>query len=409
MRLYNQQVIWVLAVTFGVVSCGGDPSGTDGGVDAARAEAGRDARVDTGADGGDSVDANLADADVSDSGSPTLKAHYGHYMATRYGDTTDDVVELCETPGITGVVWRRTWKEVEPSAGVYDFSSFESVLEAIAGSSAPNCRLWLFVEFKSFPASRELNPCPVYLQAEHSAPNANNRGSNRGSTCFMWEPVVRDAYNNMVGALGARFDGEANVEGVILQESALGFRGAFSQSVADGGTYTPEAWRDSLIDIIEQCTVSFPTSRCTSFLNFLEGGQRYLYDISAAIGAIPNDQACFAGPDLLPDNRSLYNNMNSVYEVLVRHDGCRANSAQNDSYGVAGCDMSCIFDFAVSGTFGDFDQDSPRDSGVCVNTYLFWNHRVAASATGLNWTDSLPVIQANPHGPLWTDRCIGAP
>jgi hypothetical protein len=42
-----------------------------------------------------------------------------------------------------------------------------------------------------------------------------------------------------------------------------------------------------------------------------------------------------------------------------------------------------------------------------VNSYLFWNHRVTSSATGLDWTDALPVIAANPYGVGWLDQCAG--
>ena len=76
--------------------------------------------------------------------------------------------------------------------------------------------------------------------------------------------------------------------------------------MANGGTYTSIAWRDALINIISQCAAEFATSRCVSFLNFLSGGQSYLYDISAAISAVPNNQVCFSGPDLLPNSPSLY-------------------------------------------------------------------------------------------------------
>ena len=58
-------------------------------------------------------------------------------------------------------------------------------MRAIAGSHNPQCQLWIFVEFKSFNSSPVKNPCPVYLQAKHSALNADG---GRAATCFMWEP-----------------------------------------------------------------------------------------------------------------------------------------------------------------------------------------------------------------------------
>lgn len=332
------------------------------------------------------------------------KSNYGHYFSTQYTDSAADAATLCEQPGVTGVVWHRTWHDVEPSEGTYDFSSFDDVLTATAASHNPKCQLWLFIEFKSFATSPVKNPCPTYLQAKYSAPNSYGNGA---ATCFMWDPTVVSAYNAMLKAAAAHFDANPRVEGVILQESALGLDGAYSQDVADGGTYTPTAWRDALINIIDNCASAFATSRCTPFLNFLRGGQQYMFDISAAITAIPNNQVCFSGPDLLPNSPSLYNGPNAVYQVLTRHSGCRSNSAQNNSYQVAGCSLTCIFQFAVRGTFGSFPASAPLTGGLCVNSYIFWNDKTSVSKTGLNYKDALPVIAAHPYGSAWYDQCSG--
>ena len=147
-----------------------------------------------------------------------------------------DVAMLCEQAGVTGVVWRETWNEVEPGAGVYDFSVLrQRCLPRLHGSHNPQCQVWIFVEYKSFTNSPVKNPCPVYLQAQHSGLNADGNGA---ATCFMWEPVVVQAYTAMMKAAAERYDANPRVEGLIFQESALGFNGAYSQDVADGGTYT---------------------------------------------------------------------------------------------------------------------------------------------------------------------------
>jgi hypothetical protein len=332
------------------------------------------------------------------------KANYGHYFATRSADTPADAAMLCGQPGVRGVVWRRTWGEVEPVAGVYDFSSFDEVLAAIAGSGNPQCQLWLFIEYKSFLSSPVKNPCPPYLQPQYSAPNEGGEGA---STCFMWEPVVLQAYVAMMKAAAARYDANPRVEGMIFQESALGFTGTYSQDVADGGTYTPEGWRDGMIQLVSQCASAFQRSRCVSFLNFIRGGQQYLQDVAAAIAAVPRNRACVSGPDLLPNEPKLFTGPNAIYQVIARHRGCRSNSAQNKSYEVEGCDTDCIFRFGVGGTFGQFSETAPLTSGLCINSYLFWNHRFYPSATGLDWTAALPVIANNPYGSGWLNRCAG--
>lgn len=335
----------------------------------------------------------------------TRKSNYGHYFATHYSDSPATAAMLCEQSGVSGVVWRQPWQQVEPAAGRYDFSAFDKVLAATAASRNPQCHLWLFVEFKSFNNSPVRNPCPAYLQAQHSGPNSFGGGA---ATCFMWEPSVVNAFAAMMRAAAARFDRNPRVEGFIIQESSLGFNGNYSQDVASGGSYTAVAWRDALIDIISRCAASFVTSRCTSFLNFLSGGQQYLNDISAAISAVPNNQVCFSGPDLLPNNAALYHGEDSVYQVIARHPGCRSNSAQNASYRVPGCQLDCIFHFAVGGTLGAFPVNAPLTGGLCVNSYIFWNDRATRSATGLDWKNALPVIAAHPYGTDWFRHCAGS-
>jgi len=338
----------------------------------------------------------------TDGRATSRKATYGHYFATRYEDTPADVAMLCGQPGVKGVIWRRTWNEVETSPGVYDFSSYDEVLRAIAGSHNPQCQLWIFVEFKSFNVSPVRNPCPAHLQARYSGLNADG---HRAATCFMWEPVVKDAYVKMMKAAATRYDANPRVEGFVLQESALGFNGEYSQDVAAGGTYTAAKWRDALVDMVTQCGTAFSRSRCLVFMNFLKGGQQYLNDVSRAISAIPDNRGCMSGPDLLPDVAGLHQGKDAVYQVLARHHGCRSNSAQNNSYGISNFNMDQVFNFAVRGNFGRFDSNSPRTSGVCVNSYMFWNHREKLSWTGRNWLDALPVIAAYPYGRGWYEQC----
>jgi hypothetical protein len=335
--------------------------------------------------------------------SSARKARYGHHVTLRNSDTPADAAHICEQPGVMGVVWRQSWYEVEPSPGVYDFSRFDAILTAINRSRNPTCAAWLFVEFKSFGSSVNKNPCPIHLQAR-SGPNDSG---NQASTCFLWEPVVRDAYVSMLQAAAAHYDANPGVEGWVVQETALGFNGSFSQDVSAGGTYTPAGWRDALMHIVSECGAAFSRSRCLVFLNFIHGGQRYLSDVAASIAAVPENRACFSGPDILPGAASLYRAETSSYEVLTRHRGCRANSAQWDSLSLSDCDLECVFRFAVGGAFGDFPENDPRTGGLCVNSYLFWNRPANNNGNHHDWTDVQNVIAAHPYGPDWTDRCAG--
>ena len=146
-----------------------------------------------------------------------------------------------------------------------------------------------------------------------------------------------------------------------------------------------------------------------SFLNFLRGGQQYLNDISAAISAVPNNQVCFSGPDLLPNDPSLYEDSDSVYQVLTRHPGCRSNSAQNDSYEVPGCTLDCIFHFAVAGTLGAFPvRRAAHRRRVRQFLYVLERQDRPRSRGRTELQDALPVIAAHPYGADWLNQCAGS-
>ncbi len=331
-------------------------------------------------------------------------SHYGHYFSTHYSDTPQTAAMLCEKPGVTGVVWRQAWNQVERTPGVYNFGSFDQVLRSIAASRNPKCQLWVFVEFKSFNNSPIKNPCPTNLKAQHSGLNVFGNGA---ATCFMWEPIVRDAYVSMLRAAAAHFRSNPRIEGFVIQESSLGFNGRYSQDMGSGGTYTPMAWRDSLISIISECTAAFANSHCMAFVNFLRGNQSYVSDISAAISAIPGHRACLSGPDLLPNEPALYLGSDAIYPVIARHPGCRSISAQNASFHVPGCSLDCLFHFAVAGTLGAFPASLPLRGGLCVNSYILWNDKIKKSPQGQGWEDALRVIAAHPYGGSWFSQCAG--
>lgn len=235
-------------------------------------------------------------------------------------------------------------------------------------------------------------------------------------TCKMWDSTVRAKFNALLDHLATQYDGNANVEGFIIEESALGLNsnGAtqdFTQDSAVGGTYTGTGYTSSLITIIQHCTSAFATSRCMDFLNQILSNQTGLGDISAAISAIPGNQACYSGPDLLPNSTGLYGSASGTYQYLVRHVGCRSNSAQNNSFTVPGYSMTDIFNFAVQGTFGTFPcgtggsancspkQAVTKNDGLCVNSYIFWNDSTSEQAA------ADPVIKNNPYGSGWYGQC----
>ena len=113
------------------------------------------------------------------------KSNYGHYFATHYSDTPADAAMLCEQPGVTG---SRLAADVEPGRAGPRRLQFRLVRQGadgdrgLAQSALPALADGRVQELCQQPVK---NPCPVYLQAQHSAMNSNGNGA---VTCFMWEP-----------------------------------------------------------------------------------------------------------------------------------------------------------------------------------------------------------------------------
>jgi len=184
---------------------------------------------------------------------PVKKHNPGHYLAL-YGYEKQSAMYDAAWPGVRGINKRYTWHSLEPALGVYDFSQIESDL-AVAASQG--LQLVVMVEDKSF--RNDPPPTPEYLWGEQYT----RLTRNNGYTAVRYEPYVIERFTALLSALGERFDSHPNLEGVALQESAIGF----VQSILDETGYTPEKYRDALIEVVLSAADSFPTSQVFWYMN----------------------------------------------------------------------------------------------------------------------------------------------
>lgn len=278
----------------------------------------------------------------------------------------------------------------------------------------------------------------------------------------MYDPVVWARFNAMIDAFqahtfqGFTMDEHPNIMGVIFQETALGLQQATNRAGAPGNFMPPDyaatiggltgaqRFRDGLIAMYQNCALEAAQNRCLSFVNFLTNGQAFIKSAimpamdptehlpGALRTALENNKWVPGGPDVLPDSQSLWFSNNSIYQAIIDwdagradHSGARSNSAQNNSFKIAGFDLEHVWNFAVSGLWGEFPQPadrngstvdptdplnrSPRTAGLCVNTWLWWNHLTQVNpATGqAYWRGVIPIIAAHPYGADWYGRCVG--
>ncbi|MEZ4225220.1 MAG: hypothetical protein R3B13_29990 [Polyangiaceae bacterium] len=296
-----------------------------------------------------------------------VKFHPGHYVAMVKSNDTADVVDSLR-PGVQGVQIRYTWRELEPSQGNYDFSRLQADVDLVSSHGAT---LIALVEDKSFNAEV---PTPAYLSG------LTKPTSKGGWTALRWHPTVVQRFGALLAKIGERFDEHAGLEGVAIQETALGFTNA----TLDANGYTPEKYRDALIDVLSTAKAAAPHSQVFWYMNFLSRHQGYLADVASAVAPLG---VTMGGPDILPESASLNKHVYPLYSQFAGKMNLFC-SAQFDSYEHV---KSATGKFYTPTEIFQFARD---DLHV---RYVLWNRKTwTTPANSYNWYDAVPVMAQNP-------------
>jgi len=298
------------------------------------------------------------------------KYHPGHYVALNRWESDDDKIAALQYPGVKGGQVRYQWKELETSFDTYDFSLIEHHLQL---AKSQGRRLVILVEDKTFFNNEK--PTPTYLHAKFTVKNKPG-----GYTAVRWAPYVVTRYNKLLRRLGDRFDDEPYFEGVALQETAHGI----PDYTLDNRNYTPEKYRDALINILSNAAQNFPSSQVFWFMNFLEGQTSYIADIAAAVAPLG---VAMGGPDVLPEATNLNNVTYGFYDQF-QDRMTLFGSMQNDSYRHIHSDKSQPTKYWTPRQMFFFARDQLHVQ------YIFWNRPKEPDPTdSYYWVDALPTIQ----------------
>ena len=302
---------------------------------------------------------------------PEKKFNPGHYISMNSWDAQKDIKGALQ-PGVRGVQKRYYWKKLEPALDNYDFSEVRSDLDLLA---AQGSQLVVFIEDKSF---KNENPMPDYLQQDYSLKNRHN-----GYTAIRWSPYVVTRFSALIAELGRQFDDHPAFEGVAIQESAHGIPDA----PAAAAGYTPEKYRDSIIDVLTTAAQTMPKSQVFWYMNFLPGNMSYIVDIARAVGPLG---VGMGGPDVLPDDYALDRHTYPLFQEL-EGEILMFNSLQYNSYNHVHKDTSYGTKYWTLNQLFGFARDQLHVR------YLFWNRKVQAQPSdSYDWLDALEVIAANP-------------
>jgi hypothetical protein len=297
------------------------------------------------------------------------KYNPGHYIAANRWESDAKKADALKEPGVLGAQIRYQWKELEPELDQYDFSLIQAHLNLVKGQGK---RLVIFIEDKTF--FNDQVPTPAYL-ANYTVQNKAG-----GWTALRWDPYVVTRFNKLIKRLGATFDADPAFEGVSIQESAHGIPTA----TLDKYGYTPEIYRDALINVLRNSASSFPTSQVFWFMNFLQGNSAYIADIATEVAPLG---VAMGGPDILPDDKSLQSQAYGFYEQF-QNKMTLFGSVQNNSYRHLHTDTSMPTKYWTPSELFYFAKNE-----LHVN-YIFWNRpKVPDPSDSYYWTDALPIIK----------------
>jgi hypothetical protein len=255
------------------------------------------------------------------SGAPTgtmVKWHPGWYMGsnevTKPGNAqlANKIIEQTAVHNTTNCLgWKGnyTWKTLETSLGVYDFSSILTDLAALKAYS-PSLRLMIAIWAEDFshtnPAS---NAIPDYILNDVAygagypavPPATQLRGfwqlGTYGCTAAVWRPAVMNRIKALYAALGAAtttggftFDTDPNVECVNFQETTL--------DLTAGSDFNVTTYLSQWQSLTDSMVGSFPHTNVTIEVNYMGPG-----DTRSATESLVNylntARAAFGGPDIL--------------------------------------------------------------------------------------------------------------
>jgi len=300
------------------------------------------------------------------------KFNPGHYITVYRTDTGGEIVGALRE-GVVGVQKRYIWKSLEPSQGKYNFAQIERDLATVSKQGA---HLVVVIEDKSFTKEK---PTPGYL-GQYTYANNNN-----GFTVARWDPFVVRQFSALIEAMGKRFDKHPAFEGVGFQETSL----SLPDGALNARKYTPQKYKEAILEVLTAATSSFPRSQVFWFQNFLKGRQEYLDQIA---NTMASKGIALGGPDVLPDSWDL---KTVVYPRYARFKNRMPlfNSIQYDSYAHMHKDTSYPSKYWTPKELFVYARDQLHVD------YLFWHKKREVDKGdygSYTWTDALPVIRSNP-------------
>lgn len=229
--------------------------------------------------------------------------HYVFFGMDR--EKIKDAKSFLETSAFEGAQVAYSWRQLEQGKDNYEFSM---IREDLAFLNAHGKKLWIQIQDVMF--SPQWKPVPEYIlrdpqyqggvdrQYKYKSGDEAHAVAVGGGVARRWDPAVRERFQKLLLTLGKEFDGR--VAGINCEETSADF-GESGRLFPSG--FTPEIYRDAIIENMKVLKRAFPKSIALVYANFMPGEWRPLNDrgyLRAVYHAARELKVGVGGPDLLP-------------------------------------------------------------------------------------------------------------
>ena len=216
-----------------------------------------------------------------------VKWNPGHYVMLTWKykklDPEPFIASLDKT--IKGLQIVLSWRDLEFEKNEYNFNKIEKILALLKKYDK---RLFIQVSERSF--KNDENPIPNYLYEEPEYEGGAESFKTEGSVAKIWNPAVLKRFNNLIKALGNRFDCDPALEGITFPETAIGIDRKKAKN------FSTSKYVNAMKLRLQAAKKAFPRSVVIQYINYLpkeelEAFIRYCHETGVGMG----------GPDLVPD------------------------------------------------------------------------------------------------------------
>lgn len=293
--------------------------------------------------------------------------HYASFLPNK--DSLDELAHAHKrAPALFGSLLRFQLARLVGPTGAFDLAPIEQALDWHAER---NKRLVIMPEDKTFNGT---NPAPPALRSL-CLPNGTG-----GYTLVRWAPAAQEFIANLILAIGARFKAHPALQGIALQETALGL----SAAQLDAHGYSPAGYGETYIAWLKASAAAMPGRPVFWHANFIPRDRAADTIDAVMTAAAPLGTTRLGGPDLWPNDYELVTRVYPKWLAWAKQGVGTFVGVSRPSYAQRNTD----------GSFMTMGEVLAFGIGAIEPDNVFWVPVLAPPERGANdFYDATPLIQ----------------